>query len=498
VLLMVKKSKNSHHGIAITAIVSIVAIVGLIMMFSGSITGAAVSDSTGSEPGACVIGPNQGSNARSLGTGVAGSASSVCDAAAQGCGSCVQTCRQFTKINDKYGCPLDGADGYCNPDYQQTDVDCCGRNNFCNPACAQGEDPDCCDADGYCNLACGSRGDTDCAEVCNDGYDNNRDGERDCFDPECDGSAQCPWFVQYQAPVGTGDVFAGPSFPDASNGWITGRFLDNILYTQDGGQSWTEQYKDSSLFGFGDVKFVNTTHGWAGTGGNTTWTADIYGTVDGGQTWTIQDTFQDFNGISDIVAPDANHVYGVGRNINGEMVSSHDGGATWIVRTLPSTIGDPGLDFADANNGWVVGSAGIIFRTSDAGVTWTTQNSGLTTHLYDVDFINANEGWAVSQGAIIHTVDGGATWTNLPTPAGFNFGYDIHFIDSNIGYVGGEPRGYMYKTMDGGLTWNRQTLPSNGFGVREMDFVSPTEGWVVGRDFRTNRGFVIHTTTGGE
>jgi hypothetical protein len=37
---MVKKSKEAHHGLAITGIVGIVAIIGLVMMFNGGITGA--------------------------------------------------------------------------------------------------------------------------------------------------------------------------------------------------------------------------------------------------------------------------------------------------------------------------------------------------------------------------------------------------------------------------------------------------------------------------
>jgi hypothetical protein len=75
------------------------------------------------KPGACVIRPNLQSKAESSGIGVVTNAKSVCDANVEGCGSCVELCRLFTKITDKFGCPLDGADGFCNPDFP-TDPDC--------------------------------------------------------------------------------------------------------------------------------------------------------------------------------------------------------------------------------------------------------------------------------------------------------------------------------------------------------------------------------------
>ncbi len=77
------------------------------------------------EKGTCVIGPNRGSSAESLGQGVETQAGSVCDAATEGCGACLEQCAPFKKIKDLYGCSLCAGDGWC------------------NPGCAAGEDPDC-------------------------------------------------------------------------------------------------------------------------------------------------------------------------------------------------------------------------------------------------------------------------------------------------------------------------------------------------------------------
>lgn len=77
-----------------------------------------------SQKGTCVILPNQQSAVESLGQGVVEQAHSVCDASVETCGACVELCRLFKKINDKFDCPLDGADGFCNPDFEPTDPDC--------------------------------------------------------------------------------------------------------------------------------------------------------------------------------------------------------------------------------------------------------------------------------------------------------------------------------------------------------------------------------------
>lgn len=116
--------KGEHHALAVSALVGIVAVLGLVLLFKGGseISGAAILDDA--EPGTCVIGPNSGSNANKQGTGEIQNGKSVCDAQINGCGACVQHCRDYSMINDKFGCPLDGADGYCNPDLAGTDPDC--------------------------------------------------------------------------------------------------------------------------------------------------------------------------------------------------------------------------------------------------------------------------------------------------------------------------------------------------------------------------------------
>jgi hypothetical protein len=138
------------------------------ILLLGASTAIAQSD----KPGKCVIRPNQQAKAESLGTGVVTNARSVCDASIEGCGACVELCRLFTRTDDRFGCPLNGADGFCNPDFLATDPDC----DF--------------DGDGF-SVGQGDCNDNDIAvfpgasEVCFDVKDNNCDGAVDAADPQC-------------------------------------------------------------------------------------------------------------------------------------------------------------------------------------------------------------------------------------------------------------------------------------------------------------------------
>jgi photosystem II stability/assembly factor-like uncharacterized protein len=143
-------------------------------------------------------------------------------------------------------------------------------------------------------------------------------------------------------------------------------------------------------------------------------------TTDGGATWTLQH-LQFFSASGIPLVPSLNDVrfiteqkgaaVGLARD-GGVILTSEDGGATWIPHGPVLTGGAPAslrsLSFGDARNAWVVGTLGTIWATSDGGATWQPQTSGTVNDLSGVSFINASTGWAVGTGStVLKTTTGG-------------------------------------------------------------------------------------------
>ncbi len=157
--------------------------------------------------------------------------------------------------------------------------------------------------------------------------------------------------------------------------------------------------------------------------------------------------------------------------------------------------------FADESNGWAVGFAGSLLRTTDSGATWTHQTYRTDSWFMDVTFLDATTGWSVGavgvvpyDGLIISTADGGATWGNSHVIDSVAL-LGIAFADDQNGWtVGGSwgstVGGMIYHTTDGGQTWAAQD--STDYKLHAVDFVGSDTGWVVGHD-----GLVMRTVNGG-
>jgi photosystem II stability/assembly factor-like uncharacterized protein len=150
------------------------------------------------------------------------------------------------------------------------------------------------------------------------------------------------------------------------------------------------------------------------------------------------------------------------------------------------------LDFIDENTGWIVGTGGMIVKTTNGGQTWLYNNSNTSTstQIYGVDFVNSSTGWAVAQNGIIRkTTDGGTTW-NSQTSGVTNALYDISFINDQLGLVVGAS-GRILRTTNGGTNWTSITSGTTQT-LRELHFVDSQNAWVVG----TN-GIILYSSNGG-
>ncbi len=314
----------------------------------------------------------------------------------------------------------------------------------------------------------------------------------------------------------------GVSFRNATDGWIVGA-AGLVLFTQDGGLTWTSQQA-------GTLAFHGVAAGAGGTASIVGANGAMYGTSTEGASWISQSQGPTtrLNGAS-WTSPTSGVVVGAG----GLVMDTVDAGNVWASRTLGS---DDlyGVGFGGSTDGWIVGAGGTIKKTTDAGASWNDQSSGTTQTLYAVSAVTASTAWAVGDGGtVLITVDGGSTWTaqssGLPattvlygvsavdaqtvwawgsagtTIRTTNGGqtwvtmstgstadlYSGKFVDPQTGWVGGGS-GTVLKTVDGGSTWATETTNAGGNTIRGIAFLDSLTGYLVG-----DAGTLCKTTDGG-
>ena len=281
-----------------------------------------------------------------------------------------------------------------------------------------------------------------------------------------------------------------------------------LLRSGDGGRTW-KGVRTGGDFGFWDVA-ASGAHICAVGEVITDFNDPVESTTlamseDGGATWTTTTLGQG-------VAADAVAMTGIGGVVaaGSGLVTSHDQGASWTGAGFdPPGVGS--LDFVSATEGWSAGGnawqriislpgdnapAGSILHTSD-GATWQEQYSDPRAYLLDVDFADASNGWAVgTRGAVRHTSDGGATWTAEAVGMGSVFGLVEAPTPSDAWVLGRDrrDRSAFLHTADAGATWSEVRTPAGLWPVT-MRFPTGSEGWIAGWGRNDTR--VAHTTDGG-
>lgn len=180
-----------------------------------------------------------------------------------------------------------------------------------------------------------------------------------------------------QGKVPTRQMLTAVYFVDDKNGWAVGHDA-LILHSTDGGESWTEQYRDTSLEApLLNVWFADAERGFA---------VGAYGTLlrtdDGGQHW---------------------------EDIGGEL-DNEDG---YHLNAIAKIRG-AGL--------FVVGEMGVMFRSADDGDSWETVNSPYEGSLFGI-LPTAQEQTLIVyglRGHVYRSADFGDSWQaiQLQTPQG--------------------------------------------------------------------------------
>jgi len=198
-------------------------------------------------------------------------------------------------------------------------------------------------------------------------------------------------------------------FFDAKRGWAVGH--DSvILATEDGGESWTQQFSaPSEQRPLLDVLFLSATQGFAvGAYGA------FYDTTDGGKSWNVQKVIADDKHLNAILKLGDGKLLILGEA--GTVLVSADVGKTWTV--MPSPYKGSFFGGVTADDGGVVafGLRGRIYRSSDAGKNWKQIDNGSVATLMGGSRLPAGAlVLAGAAGTVLVSRDQGNSFVPLPT-----------------------------------------------------------------------------------
>jgi photosystem II stability/assembly factor-like uncharacterized protein len=349
--------------------------------------------------------------------------------------------------------------------------------------------------------------------------------------------------------AGVDESLRGLSFLDENQGWAVG-VNGAIVHTADGGQHWARQAVDTTD-SFRGVVFVDPNNGWATsikgvhrddrTGEDNDWQGSVWHTGDGGQTWGRQSLPESASLLNRIDFVDSQHGWAVGLKRSGQqdysgpqhaaaIYRTTDGGQTWAEAYAPDlAITLTGVDFVDADNGWVVGfpfnsgvEGGFAFHTSDGGQTWERENvGGFNWLLRDVKFVDLKRGYIFGGDyvgawgpAVYRTLDGGKTWTQLRLSSHNNenvsavgivgdrliaVGEHDYVVESDRAWAACESKSTGSQCNDCDCLFTASYINTH-YRLLDVFFTDAMNGWTVGsRSYGVSHDgqVILHTADGG-
>ncbi|MFO0984868.1 MAG: hypothetical protein U1E76_24595 [Planctomycetota bacterium] len=297
-------------------------------------------------------------------------------------------------------------------------------------------------------------------------------------------------------------VMAAMDFRDASTGLVGGSvpstYEAGLFKTTDGGATWTLKYPG----GGNGIAWLDDQTAVADDG------THIVRSLDAGETWARTAAVIP-TGLADLARVDAHTIVGV--STNGTIWYSNDRGNSFAKKVdgIGSLPGDWSVSFfaaAPAPHGCVVGTNGIIYRSTDGGVTWDYLTRGLGTNWHALAaWSDRNVVAGGLHGHVGETFDGGATWGAQLAGLPPEFGRDTRINDLQVldalTMVAVGDGGSFLKTSDRGRTWRElgyPSLPADYF-INGVEFTSALDGWMVGFDLSPGqKGYVRRTLDGGQ
>jgi photosystem II stability/assembly factor-like uncharacterized protein len=215
--------------------------------------------------------------------------------------------------------------------------------------------------------------------------------------------------------------------------------------------------------------------GWSEDAGN--FSVKILKTDNGGAAWTLQalpagcEGFQgnDISAVNQRVAWAAMSL-NKGASIDGGILHTADGGASWTIQTLPDGMTNrqiKNIKGVSPTEAWAVSIGGDVLHTIDGGVSWNiVEVKDVDGHIITMTQVNrmdvtGQDIWIVDVNSfdmgVIHSPDGGLTWRReqLPDVLHNHGPLAISAFSSLIAWAAVNSEGYLWWTANGGLSWNK-------------------------------------------
>ncbi|MBN2497598.1 MAG: PKD domain-containing protein [Deltaproteobacteria bacterium] len=291
--------------------------------------------------------------------------------------------------------------------------------------------------------------------------------------------------------------YVGPGGHNEYPNWCRRLSGDTLYYSDDNGLSWTSVLSP----GFALVDLDRAFDG------------DLIAVDMGGGIHASAD-FIHWSAVADIDQTGTNAVdlrdgeFGVLVGIRGGCRATHDG-ASWEWLGTGTAEQIEALVFQGPNEGWYLAGMGP-FYSDDAGAHWTVRpvrygwectDTVPNTFAYYHDMVLKPSGELVLLGErenngrqVVERWDLSSWTSELITTTDELYFSRLAFPDDTHGWVVGldsnHGDGEIWASQDGGATWAYQDHSPLG-ALRDVDFISPDEGWAVG-----DGGAILHYESG--
>ncbi len=249
---------------------------------------------------------------------------------------------------------------------------------------------------------------------------------------------------------------------------------NGLLYTIDGGESWSQPKElGSAKIPSIAVDAKNKCVVYAVTGGMAAKTSDCT------RTWSkVYEESRAGVSVTSVAVDhfSPNNVYLT--TSKGDVVKSSDAGGSWAtVKTFSGSVSKLVIDPFDSRVLYAGTRSNGIWKSTDAGGSWVDASKGLEQLDGAKDFYDLapdrskRDSWVlVCRYGLIKTTDGGATWQKIPLVTGPGqarvYAFAVDPADGQRIYY--STATVFYKSLNGGVNWTTKRLPTSRVGSALM------------------------------